>query len=109
MIQGFHIAGGNYVMCFVHQYQLEILRIEFHHSIPRGKTSDRGDCDIGSACSMGIAHFDIDGLVRVGIGAMASCLLDELPSVSENESLRGMTVGWFDPIDEVCEDNLKED
>lgn len=37
---------------------------------------------------------------------MSGRLLHELSTVGENESLNGITIRWWDSIDELCEDNL---
>lgn len=37
---------------------------------------------------------------------MSGGLLHELSTVGENESLNGITIRWWDSIDELCEDDL---
>ena len=53
------------------------------------------------------AHLNLDSGPRVGVGAMASGLLDELPPVGQNQSLRCIFRSWLDPTNELGEDNLR--
>lgn len=94
------------MVCLIHQYQLEIIGIEFHHPIPRDKTPDRRHRDVCATRCMQVSHLNIDGLRRVGIRAMASRLFHQFAAVDKYEGLRRIVGRRLDSVDELGEDDL---
>ena len=107
MSQCLHIAGGNDVMCLIHQYELEIVGVIFHHPIPGHKTPDRRDRDICATRCMEFSHLNIDGLCRVGIRAMADRLFYKFAAVNKYQRLRRIVGKRLDAVDKLGEDDLR--
>lgn len=94
------------MVCLIHQYQLEMIWIKFHHPIPRDETPDRRHRDVCATRCMKISHLNIDGLGRVGIRAMASRLFHQFAAVDKYKGLRRIVGGRLDSVDKLGENNL---
>ena len=55
---------------------------------------------------MEVAHFDVNGLGWVGIGAVSSCLLHELTSMYKDKGLCGCIFRRSDTVDKLSENDL---
>lgn len=65
--------------------------------------------DIRAAGRMKIAHFDFNSLLRVSFAGMADCLLDELPSMHENQRLSCLPAQPDNTAYKLREDDLCDD
>ena len=55
---------------------------------------------------MKVAHFDVNRLDWVGVGAVSSCLLHELTSMHKDESLCSSIIRRLDAVYELSENDL---
>ena len=87
MLQDVHVARGNDMMGFIDEDELEPLGIELLDPVLGADASHGGDSDICQTGRMKAAHLQIYLLGRVDVEAMPSGLLDQLPTVSQDERL----------------------
>ncbi len=55
---------------------------------------------------MEVAHFDLDGLGWVGVGAVSSCLLHKLASMHKDEGLISSIFRRLDTVNKLSENDL---
>lgn len=58
---------------------------------------------------MEVAHFDLDGLGWVGVGAVSSCLLHKLASMHKDEGLGSPIFRRLDTVNKLSENDLLSD
>jgi hypothetical protein len=106
VFQYFQVPWGDDMVGFVDKDQLESLGVELEEAVFGRDTLQAGHGDVGGARGGQLAQFELDGLVRIGVGAMPGSLLDELSPVGQDKSL-GCRVGpRLDSANELGEDDL---
>jgi hypothetical protein len=104
VLEDIEVRLADYVVGLVDQHQLVARGIKLAQPVARRDALHRRYGYVCGTRGLQGAHLDVDVLVRVGLGAVAGCLLDELAAVGEDERLRGIA-GRGDAVDEVGEDD----
>jgi hypothetical protein len=74
-------------MGFINKNQLKSVGVELQKAVFGDDTLQAGHSNVGSAGSRELAELELDGLVRVRVGAMPGGLLDEFSAVGEDKGL----------------------
>ena len=107
VLENHEVAWCDNMMCFVYKNQLESIRIVSRDAIVGDETSNRSNSNVCCAGRFYISHLDVDALAWIGSLTVSRCLLDQLPPMSEYESLLRI-FGWrLHSIDELGKDDLR--